>query len=88
MIRKKNAVQALVKRNMKNVSKDVIQFPFLIIATEEHPENMVKIECNPEHTEIFIRFKKEIKVCKDIEMILKLPIVGCDKDDEELAGLV
>ena len=71
-------LKELIGRNMKDKKNDVIRFPFICVATDEHPDNMVRIECNMEHTEICIKFKKEIKVCKDIDMISKLNLARRD----------
>ena len=52
--------------------QEVIQFPFIIVATEEHPENSVKMESNIAHTEIRMKFAKDIKLFGDLEVLQRL----------------
>lgn len=69
------ALNQLLARNKLNEDSDIIRFPFIIVATEEHPENSVKMESNLTHTEISMRFTKEIQLYGDIEVLQKLSIL-------------
>ena len=66
------AINALLERNQVEIDKEIIRLPFIIVATEEHPDNMVKMESNPSHTEIVMKFKKEIQLFGDLEVLIKL----------------
>jgi len=71
------AVNHLLSRNQGKQDKELIRFPFIIVATEEHPENMVTMESNQTHTEICMKFKKEIQLYGDLEVSLKLDLPVC-----------
>jgi hypothetical protein len=68
------SVSQLLLRNKKKASCELIRFPFIIICTEDHPENTVKMESNPSHTEIVMKFKKEIQMFGDVEVLQKLEL--------------
>ncbi|OMJ81259.1 hypothetical protein SteCoe_18316 [Stentor coeruleus] len=74
LITKYTSMNQLLNRNKQNPDQDTIPFPFIIIATEEHPDNSVKMQSNPSHTEICMKFKKEIQLYGDIEVLMKLKI--------------
>lgn len=83
------AVNKMLDRNSQNHDNEVIKFPFIIVATEEHPENSVRMESNKAHTEISMRFKKEIQLYGDIEVLLKLQIpTDCKKIPSEVISLL
>ena len=69
------AVNQLLARNKQNKDQDIIRFPFIIVATEEHPDNSVKMESNLTHTEICMRFTKEIQLYGDVEILQKLAML-------------
>lgn len=68
------AIHQLLSRNKPNLDSDIIRFPFIIVATEEHPDNSVVMESNIAHTDICIKFKKEIQLYGDVEVLQKLNI--------------
>jgi hypothetical protein len=49
-------------------------FPFLIIATEEHPDNAVSMKSNSSRTELSVKFKKEIKLYGEIDILPQLSL--------------
>lgn len=83
------AINHLLSRNQGKEDKELIRFPFIIVATEEHPENMVIMESNSIHTDICVKFKKEIQLYGDLEVLQKLDLpVSSNSVPEEVLSLL
>jgi E2F/DP family winged-helix DNA-binding domain/Transcription factor DP len=83
------AVTRLFSRNKINIDNDVIRFPFIIVATEEHPDNSVIIESNAAHTNICMKFKKEIKLYGDVDVLQEIKMQeDCNKLPSEVQSLL
>jgi hypothetical protein len=72
--RKFAAVKDLFNRNIVKKEPDAIKFPFIVVATEEHPENMIRMECSSDRTDVCIKFMKNIRLYGDLEVVLQLDI--------------
>lgn len=67
------SVNELISRNKASVKpEDKIEFPFIIVGTEEHHSNKVKIESNKSLTNISIKFQKEAKLFGDSDILIHL----------------
>lgn len=72
IVHKYVATYHLLARNKERFDQDVIKIPFVLVATEESPENFIKVQANPAHTELSVSFRKEIKVLGDLEVLARL----------------
>lgn len=76
-----STVKELFDRNKVKNEPDAIKFPFIVVATEEHPDNMIRMECSSDRTDVCIKFMKNIHLYGDLEVVLKLDI---GKDPESI----
>ena len=68
------SLKSLINRNRTASNEDIIRFPFVVVATEENPENSIKLDSNINITEIGLKFLKEIKLFGDYEILQKLKL--------------
>jgi hypothetical protein len=67
------SVNELISRNKSSrPTEENIKFPFIIVGTEEHHLNKVKIESNKSETNISIKFQKEIRLFGDSDILIHL----------------
>lgn len=72
IVHKYVATHHLLIRNREVYSEERIKIPFILVATEEHPDNFIRVRANPEHTELGVSFRREIKVLGDLEVLARL----------------
>ena len=66
------SVREMFKRNKRHPTDEVIGMPFIVVATEENSENKVNIEFNKAHTDVVLKFSKEIKLFGDMDVLVKM----------------
>lgn len=67
------SVKELISRNKSNkVNEEKIEFPFIVVGTEEHYLNKVRIESNKSNTDISMKFQREIRLFGDSDILINL----------------
>lgn len=67
------SVKELISRNKSvKLNDEKIEFPFIVVGTEEHHLNKVRIESNKSKTDISIKFQREIRLFGDSDILIQL----------------
>lgn len=67
------SLRELILRNTeKSKTQEKIEFPFIIVGTEEHHTNKVRIESNKSHNDVSVKFHKQMKLFGDVDVLINL----------------
>lgn len=89
MTEKYLAVSQLLLRNRNRVDIEKIKIPFIVVASQECPDNLIKIDANFRHNQLSARFRKPIKVLGDLGVVARLGLnVYYNELPEEIIDLI
>lgn len=67
------ALKELIQRNKETLGdSDKMNFPLIVLATEEHPTANIKIEFNRSSTNLAIKVTHKIKLLEDSDILLRM----------------
>ncbi|CAG9331680.1 Dp_5 [Blepharisma stoltei] len=67
------SIKSLINRNKKFImSREIIRFPFIIVATEEEKAKNIHIDCSKGNTEVSIKLQKKYYCFEDSDILMKL----------------
>ena len=75
------ALRELMRRNQTvPKTQKVIRFPFVVVGTEEHPSNRVRVEFNRTKTYVSVKVSKDISLFDDEEILGHLRLTEKTQD--------
>lgn len=63
-------LKGLIERNKTKIPEEIVQFPYILLATPDETSNSMSIRLNENNTRVWSSFKKPVKIVGDIESIL------------------
>ena len=89
MTEKYLAMSQLLLRNKNRLDVNKIKIPFIVVASQECPDNLIKIDANFRQNQVSARFRKPIKVLGDLGVVARMGLnVYYNELHEEVIDLI